>query len=393
MHDQWQVTAPASLLECLAHRYPQQSRRTLRQWVQHERVHVEGKLIIKVETPCAEGAWIELFPWTRILNHSGASTSKSKSSKKSRSGQTFNQREPKSSPRLYTQASPASGGCRSRLGTEVVVLYEDDEIIVVDKPWGLLSVADDQGVKKNLFSIVKENYPNAWVIHRLDAKTQGVMIFAKGADAGRRYKELIHDKIVQRRYLAICHGQFLQESGTWYDRLWEDKAGHVHVLKDKEVRPNSFEAVTHYRLLTDAPGISLVEFELETGKKHQIRVQASDQGHAVVGDERYGIDDGERMALLSWQIAWPKVTSPALSTRRCGRAQQDLCRNDHGGAPQGLDRKRLGRDILPVTDDVIPENSAIERWVEVYSHFTESFEKFWMQLARKASEGRQPRSR
>lgn len=254
---EWQTTQNTTLLEALMQEFPDQSKRTLRHWLQYERVWVNGMCMKNANVQLKIDDWVQIKEWEK------------------------------------------------RISTSISILYEDDEVIVIDKPAGLLSVADEKNLKENAFAMVKRRFPDAWVLHRLDGKTQGVLMFAKGREAGLKYKEMIEKKEVRRRYLAICHGHFSQEQGEWITRLWEDKTGHVHVLEANDTKPKSCEAITYWRLLQDSPTLNLLEFELYTGKKHQIRTQAAHYAHPILGDERYGSKDYKTMQLLAWQLAWP----------------------------------------------------------------------------------------
>ena len=200
----------------------------------------------------------------------------------------------------------------ARAGMRIV--HIDDAIVVVDKPAGLLSMGSERDKEKTAHRILNEHLKalaksprqQAFIVHRLDRETSGLMIFARS--------EAIQDalqrnwKDVTKRYLAIVEGSLPHASGTLRDNLVESKAFKVHrVAKGGEV------AITHYRVMSTVGERSLLELTLETGHKHQIRVQLKGIGHPIVGDRKYGAtsDPAHRLALHSHALKFRHPVSHA----------------------------------------------------------------------------------
>lgn len=169
---------------------------------------------------------------------------------------------------------------------ELPPLFQDDSLIVIDKPEGLLSVATDKGVGISAHDILKERFrpERVYVVHRLDRGTSGVMLFALSLPCLNGLKALLEERNVSRTYMAIVEG-ILEGEGAWESYLWEDKVFQVHSSQNPK---NGRLAITHYEALDHRNGMTLVKFRLETGRKHQIRVQTKEAGHPVLGDRRYG---------------------------------------------------------------------------------------------------------
>jgi len=176
------------------------------------------------------------------------------------------------------------------------VLFLDRDLIIVEKPAGLLSVKAAFEGEKTAHSILKEYFApkKIYVIHRLDQDTSGVMLFGLSERSYEPLKALFKEHAINRIYTAIVEGN-LQGEGTWVNRLEEDAQYKVHV-----VERGGEEAITHYKVLKKGrKGHTLVAFKLETGKKNQIRVQSAFYGFPLVGDEKYGAtgDPIKRLAL------------------------------------------------------------------------------------------------
>jgi 23S rRNA pseudouridine1911/1915/1917 synthase len=174
----------------------------------------------------------------------------------------------------------------------VDILYEDEDIIAVDKPEGLPTMAADGSRARNLYDIVTEHIRKsnpkgrAAIVHRLDRDTSGVVVFAKNARAKKRLMEDWDALVKERGYTALATGVMEGESGLFDSWLAESAGGQVH--ETSAGQRGSLRAITRWRMILRAPTLSLVELRLETGRKHQIRVQLSRAGHPVAGDPRYG---------------------------------------------------------------------------------------------------------
>lgn len=173
------------------------------------------------------------------------------------------------------------------------ILYEDDDIIVVNKGYGLLSMGTDtkrEGTAYNLLrDYVKRVDPRQklFIVHRLDQQTSGVMLFAKTVEAKEAMQHNWNNMVLERKYAAIVKGRPDPESGTITSYLAENAAHEVYSTD----KPSEGKlAVTRYRTVRTRGGYSLLEVQLETGRKNQIRVHLADKGMPIVGDRRYGSD-------------------------------------------------------------------------------------------------------
>ncbi|MCI9053904.1 MAG: RluA family pseudouridine synthase [Muribaculaceae bacterium] len=173
------------------------------------------------------------------------------------------------------------------------IVYEDDDIIVVNKGYGLLSMGTD---KKNegtaywlLRDYVKRLDPRnkIFIVHRLDQHTSGLMMFAKSIQAKEAMQHNWNNMVLERRYVAVVQGQIEPSEGKVESYLAENSA---HEVYSTTVPGEGQFAVTHYKTLKTRGRYSMVELQLATGRKNQIRVHMKDLGHPIVGDRRYGAE-------------------------------------------------------------------------------------------------------
>jgi len=172
------------------------------------------------------------------------------------------------------------------------ILFEDDALIVLNKPAGLLSVPLERRSQSPSIVTLLEDYFRSsgkrkpFVVHRIDLDTSGLVLFAKTTLAQQRLKDQFRRREPERVYWAVVYGHPDPPQGSWRDRLvWDTKA-----LIQKETHPNDptgVDAVSNYRMIERFAESSLVEVRLETGKRNQIRIQARLRGHTLVGEKRY----------------------------------------------------------------------------------------------------------
>ena len=174
------------------------------------------------------------------------------------------------------------------------LLYEDNDVIVVEKGYGLLSVGIPNPSKKKIESAYdilrdylkrKDPRNKLFVVHRLDRDTTGVMMFAKNEEAQETLRHNWNNFVLERLYVALLEGFVKEDQGTIKSRLTENSQYKVY---STEVESEGRLAVTRYRVAGRGHGLSLVEFNLDTGRKNQIRVHASEMGHPICGDRKYG---------------------------------------------------------------------------------------------------------
>ena len=172
------------------------------------------------------------------------------------------------------------------------ILYEDAYIIVVEKKEGLLSVATERQKERTAQHILNEYVKRIhrgnriYVVHRLDRETSGIMMYAKDEKTQHTLRDNWHDLVRDRRYVAIVAGDMEQDEGTVRSWLTDRKL----YVSSSPVDDGGKYSVTHYHTIKRANGFSLLELNLETGRKNQIRVHMQLLGHPVVGDERYGCE-------------------------------------------------------------------------------------------------------
>ena len=172
-----------------------------------------------------------------------------------------------------------------------IILYEDGELIVVDKPPGLLSVATPMGEADTMFDRVlnwvsRNQSTRAHLVHRLDRETSGCMILAKSPEVRDFLQSQFKDRSVERIYHAVVFGKPADESGVATSRIQESRDKRVRLVPKGE--RGGKEAITNWRVEKSAPIHSLIRIKIDTGRRAQIRLHMSEIGCPVVGDTRYG---------------------------------------------------------------------------------------------------------
>lgn len=261
----FEVLEPAALMDFLMARLPDKSRNTIKAMLKHRQVAVDYKTVTQFDHQLRPGQQV-------IIN-------------------------------------------KTKLQTEVrhkglKIVYEDPYLIVIDKQPGLLSIATDDKRETTAYSIlnakVRQLNPDEriFVVHRLDRDTSGLMMFAKSWDVKQKLQLAWNDAVEERSYVAVVEGQVEAEEGTLTSWLKQNKA--LKMYSSRTERDGAQKAVTHYRVLRRGKDSTMLELNLETGRKNQIRVQLSDMGHCVVGDRKYGAAKSPigRMALHARLLAF-----------------------------------------------------------------------------------------
>lgn len=180
---------------------------------------------------------------------------------------------------------------------DIKIIYEDKEIIVVDKPYNLLTISNGREISLyNLVSeYVKKNNKNnkIFIVHRLDKDTSGLIVFAKNIKA-KNYLQNNWNK-VERRYLALVNG-ITKDCDILKNYLQENKNHFVYVSNTGAL------AITEYKKIKEINKNSLLDINIKTGKKNQIRVQLSHIGHPILGDKKYGNSDYKRLCLHAYKL-------------------------------------------------------------------------------------------
>ncbi len=171
------------------------------------------------------------------------------------------------------------------------LLYEDEHLIVVNKPAKLLSVASDKEKVRTAYHMVTDYVKSRrvddriYVIHRLDRDTSGVLMFARDPETKELFQTRWNDIITRRGYLAVVEGTPKPDRNTIRSHLVETA---THLSFSGSPGPNAKEAVTSYHVIKAGKGYALLDISIETGRKNQIRVHMKESGHPVAGDKQYG---------------------------------------------------------------------------------------------------------
>ena len=251
------VKSQTKLLDFLFSAMPDRKRTTVKDYLKHRQVMVGQNVTTQFDT--------ELFPGNTVSVNT------------SREFQTF------SPPRLK-------------------IVYEDDDILVVNKGYGLLSVGTDSIKEGTAYSILREYLKRKdqrnkiFIVHRLDQHTSGLMMFAKNTQAKETMQHNWNNMVLERCYNAIIRGRMEPAEGEIRSYLTENSAHEVYSTQNPE---EGQLAVTRYRTVGHRGPYTLLELNLATGRKNQIRVHLKDSGHPIVGDRRYGSDESpiHRLAL------------------------------------------------------------------------------------------------
>ncbi len=192
------------------------------------------------------------------------------------------------------------------------IIYEDNHIIVVEKPPNIPSQSDKTGDMDMLTIIkkyIKEKYNkpgNVYLglVHRLDRPVGGVMIFAKTSKAASRLSNQVREKVFKKEYMAVVDGKFTKKEGTLVDYLYKDERNNISKVVNKD-KKNAKKAILDYKVLVynEVKNLSLIKINLHTGRHHQIRVQLSNFKHSIFGDQKYGTRGrGKQIALWAYKL-------------------------------------------------------------------------------------------
>jgi 23S rRNA pseudouridine1911/1915/1917 synthase len=265
------ISQPGPLLEQMFSAWPDEKKKQIRTWLKFQAVTVNGRPVSQFNHPLTIGDTVSI--------------------------------------RSDRFAIP-----KTTLPSGIKIFFEDASLLVIEKPTNLLSIASEAEPEKTAYfqltDYLRQSHTRSkervWIVHRLDRETSGLMVFAKTPEA----KETLQKNwdIFEKKYEAVVEGHLPQEAGTFESDLDESNPFKVFI------RPASTltrHAVTHYRLLKKNRHRSLVELTLETGRRHQLRVQLSALGCPIVGDEKYGAktDPAKRLGLHSCFLRFPHPLS------------------------------------------------------------------------------------
>jgi 23S rRNA pseudouridine955/2504/2580 synthase/23S rRNA pseudouridine1911/1915/1917 synthase len=177
--------------------------------------------------------------------------------------------------------------------THLDIVFENNDFIAINKPAGLLSIPDREQTQRSLKEMLAEKYGTIFTVHRLDKDTSGIIVFAKNEATHKYLSQLFESRQVQKFYQAIVHGAPASKTGT-IDAPISEHPLHKGMMV---VHRNGKPSVTDYEVMEEHRSYSLLQFQLHTGRTHQIRVHANNIGHPIACDELYG--DGKPVLLSS----------------------------------------------------------------------------------------------
>jgi 23S rRNA pseudouridine1911/1915/1917 synthase len=265
------VDQPAPLLAWLFTAWPEAKRNTVRDWLKGRHVEVNGRVVSQFDH--------ELQPGDTVTIRS----------------------QPQTAP-------------DTRLPGGILIRHEDDAVIVIEKPAGLRSIASEAESEATAYAHLVEHVrrgnsrsrERVWIVHRLDQETSGLMVFARNETVKGALQE--NWEAVEKKYRAVVEGAPPEDAGVLDSFLDESDRFRVRVAKES---PYTRRALTRYRVEKRGAKTSLVELTLQTGRRHQIRVQLAEAGCPIIGDKRYGAktDPVKRVALHASSLRFPHPVS------------------------------------------------------------------------------------
>ena len=198
------------------------------------------------------------------------------------------------------------------------ILYEDNHIIVVIKPYNVPVQADssnDLDMLTIIKNYIKKKYNKPGniylgLVHRLDRPVGGVMVFAKTSKAASRLSEEVRTNKIHKTYLAVVHGVLDKKDGKLINKMSKDEKTHNSYIDEK----NGKEAVLEYKVIKEEDNLSLLKINLITGRHHQIRLQLSNINHPIYGDQRYGFQDKKQIMLYAYKLEFTHPVTKELMT-------------------------------------------------------------------------------
>lgn len=173
------------------------------------------------------------------------------------------------------------------------IIFENDSFIAVNKPAGLLSIPDREQTQTSLKDMLLAKYGSIYTVHRLDKDTSGIILFAKTEAAHKYFSQLFEERKIEKYYTGLVYGSVAEKKGTLDAPISEHPVQKGLMVVHRKGKPS----VTDYEVMEDLKSFSLLQFQLHTGRTHQIRVHCKNMGHPLACDELYG--DGKPILLSS----------------------------------------------------------------------------------------------
>lgn len=261
----FKVHTPLPLMSYLMAKLPFSSRTKIKSYLSHNQVLVDGMTVTKFDFPLAEEDVVTIIKHGRKPEKQSLST--------------------------------------------LNIIYEDDDFIVINKPSGLLSIASDTEKEKTAYRLLndyvrrKDSKQRIYILHRIDRDTSGVLVVAKNAKVRDALQKHWNDYVSYRGYYAIVVGKMAKKSDTFHTWLVENS---TNLMYSSHRKGDGQEAITHYTVLATNQDYSLLQVNIDTGRKNQIRVHLRENGHPIVGDEKYGQKETPigRLGLHAYQLTF-----------------------------------------------------------------------------------------
>lgn len=240
-------TADASVLARLRAMFSESSGRSVKQWLADGRVRVDGEVVRDGRATVGPHQMVVLHPQGRAVFPSA-----------------------------------------------LRLVHEDDDLLVIDKPPGLLTIATEQERDRTAYRLLRDYLAAAspprrpFIVHRLDRETSGLLVFATSPRVKRHLQSQFEARTVERVYVAVVEGRVREDHGRLSSRLTEDESLRVKSRGGGRGRDAGRQAITDYRVLERRPDATVLALRLGTGRRQQIRVQLAELGHPVVGDRVHG---------------------------------------------------------------------------------------------------------
>ena len=272
----YRVTEPTTLMEFLQEKMPEASRTRLKSFLSRRMIYINKEVITQFDYPLKRGAVVQ-------INH-----------------------------------SQSKGG--ELVSRDISILYEDAYLVVINKNVGVLSIATGRNKGKSAHAILnhyvkRSNHNNqVFLVHKLESDESGVMLFAKDEQTKFNLQERWKELIINHTFVGILEGDFPKDSGviaSWID----ENSGNLRFGDDIESTPRStVRAITRYRTIKRANGLSLLEFDPREDRNNKIRVQMTRMGHPILGDRRNGqlVSPLHRLALHSFLIRFKHPVTDEL---------------------------------------------------------------------------------
>lgn len=199
------------------------------------------------------------------------------------------------------------------------IIFENNDLIVINKPSGLLSIASDNEKGRTAFRMVndylqqKDKRNRIYVVHRLDEDTSGVLVFAKNPQIKDALQKNWNDIVKSRRYYAVVEGTLEKKEDRLINYLKENSLNLMYVTSDKK---NGKKCITNYKVIRSNNLYSLLDINIESGRKNQIRVQLGNINHYVIGDDKYGEPSNpiNRLGLHAYELSFVNPLTNKLMT-------------------------------------------------------------------------------